>query len=182
MSIESSDLEGDKTHENQITLNALLRNRATYAQAFPNLELTLNDSQEKPVARRVFLPADYLPPSENEKIGFLPNRELKVKLHLNTADLMPTSYRLFLFYPKQEKEAETTLLPTILLATPENTHAPVAAGAEIKPDNVFKDCPICPEMVVIPSGSFEMGSNNGDADEKPVHRVTISRAFALGKT
>ncbi len=36
-------------------------------------------------------------------------------------------------------------------------------------------------MVVIPAGSFQMGSNNGRANEKPPHRVTISRAFALGK-
>ncbi len=35
MSIESSDLEADPAHANQITLNALLRNRAPYAQAFP---------------------------------------------------------------------------------------------------------------------------------------------------
>lgn len=38
-----------------------------------------------------------------------------------------------------------------------------------------------PEMVTIPSGSFQMGSNNGDDDEKPVHRVTIN-AFRMSKT
>lgn len=47
---------------------------------------------------------------------------------------------------------------------------------------MFRDCPDCPEMVVIPPGSFEMGSNDGEADEKPVHRVTIIRAFAMGRT
>lgn len=52
----------------------------------------------------------------------------------------------------------------------------------MKPGKVFKDCPECPEMVVIPAGSFEMGANNGEADEKPVHRVTLSRNFAIGKT
>jgi len=36
-------------------------------------------------------------------------------------------------------------------------------------------------MVQIPAGSFEMGSNDGDADEKPVHRVNVP-AFALSKT
>ena len=45
------------------------------------------------------------------------------------------------------------------------------------PGTVFKDCPECPEMVVIPAGSFKMG----DIDEKPVHRVTIPRPFAVGK-
>ncbi|MDO8293266.1 MAG: zinc-ribbon and DUF3426 domain-containing protein [Gallionella sp.] len=101
MSIESSDLEADPTHVNQITLNALLRNRAPYAQAFPNLELTLNDTQDKPLARRTFKPKDYLPPLESEQTGLLPNRELSVKLYLNTADLRPIGYRLVLFYPKQ---------------------------------------------------------------------------------
>ena len=46
----------------------------------------------------------------------------------------------------------------------------------------FRDCPDCPEMVVIPAGSFEMGSNSGDKNEKPVHTVRISKPFALAKT
>ena len=46
----------------------------------------------------------------------------------------------------------------------------------------FRDCPDCPEMVVIPAGSFNMGSNIGSNDEKPVHRVNISRDFAMGET
>ena len=46
----------------------------------------------------------------------------------------------------------------------------------------FKDCPECPDMVEIPAGSFDMGSNSGEADEKPVHRVTIAKPFAIGKT
>jgi formylglycine-generating enzyme required for sulfatase activity len=37
------------------------------------------------------------------------------------------------------------------------------------------------EMVLLPAGSFDMGSNNGYPDEKPVHRVTITKPFYLGK-
>ena len=44
----------------------------------------------------------------------------------------------------------------------------------------FKDCPDCPEMVVVPAGSFTMGSNDYD-DEKPPHRVNIAKPFAVGK-
>ena len=41
--------------------------------------------------------------------------------------------------------------------------------------------PECPEMVVIPAGHFEMGSHDGDDEEKPVHRVTIPQPFAARK-
>src|SRR5205085_11701074 len=37
------------------------------------------------------------------------------------------------------------------------------------------------EFVWILAGSFMMGSENGDSDEKPAHRVTISEGFYMGK-
>ena len=99
MSIESSELEADPAQSSVIALNALLRNHASYAQAYPDLELTLTDAQDKPLARRTFLPAEYLKPSEDEKEGLAANRELSVKLILDTTDLKPSGYRLLLFYP-----------------------------------------------------------------------------------
>lgn len=51
----------------------------------------------------------------------------------------------------------------------------------LTPGSVIKDCTACPEMVVLPAGRFDMGSNDGDGDEKPVHRVNI-RSFLMGKT
>ena len=60
------------------------------------------------------------------------------------------------------------------------THTAVAAA----PDT-FKDCDACPEMVVIPAGSFTMGSPANEEGrynkEGPQHRVSIPRSFALGK-
>jgi len=47
----------------------------------------------------------------------------------------------------------------------------------------FKDCPECPEMVVLPNGSFMMGSpadNNSQDNEKPQHLVKI-KSFSIGK-
>jgi hypothetical protein len=37
------------------------------------------------------------------------------------------------------------------------------------------------ELVLIPAGDFVMGSNDGDADEYPPHRVRIERPFYMGK-
>src|SRR5262249_23239796 len=49
----------------------------------------------------------------------------------------------------------------------------------------FKECDTCPEMIVVPAGSFMMGSPESEekrsSDEGPQHRVTFSRQFAVGK-
>jgi len=51
----------------------------------------------------------------------------------------------------------------------------------------FKDCSDCPEMIVIPAGTFRMGSPAGekgrpaDGREGPQHNVTIKYSFAVGK-
>ena len=54
---------------------------------------------------------------------------------------------------------------------------------ELAPGDIIQDCPECPKMVYIPAGSFRMGDiqGGGDADEKPVHRVSVG-AFGLGQT
>jgi formylglycine-generating enzyme required for sulfatase activity len=50
---------------------------------------------------------------------------------------------------------------------------------------VFRDCPTCPEMVVVPAGEFMMGSPESERgrnkDEGPQRKVTISKPFAVGK-
>lgn len=41
--------------------------------------------------------------------------------------------------------------------------------------------PNIPEMMIIPVGSFVMGSSHGSADQKPPHKVVIKKSFAIGK-
>ena len=57
--------------------------------------------------------------------------------------------------------------------------------ALLMPGRAFRDCPDCPEMVVVPAGSYLMGSPHDEKkrqkDEGPRHRVTISQPFAVGK-
>ena len=80
---------------------------------------------------------------------------------------------------------------------PAITAALIAAGADpavavdmaresgqVEPGTVFSDCARCPEMVVVPAGSFMMGSPASEEgrreNEGPRHRVTIGTPFAVG--
>ena len=59
---------------------------------------------------------------------------------------------------------------------------PVVEPPERAPGDVFRECPTCPELVVIPAGRFRMGCVSGrdcEDDERPVHEVEVG-TFALG--
>ena len=49
------------------------------------------------------------------------------------------------------------------------------------PGVTFKDCSVCPEMSVIPSGTFMMGSTKGKKRELPVTQVNIRNPLAVSK-
>ena len=68
------------------------------------------------------------------------------------------------------------LILSLLLAS---TVAVRAAGV----GDIIKDCDVCPALVVIPAGSFQMGDlvGIGNDDERPAHRVTIASPLAVGK-
>ena len=61
---------------------------------------------------------------------------------------------------------------------------PVPAWAEPQPGETFRDCPECPHMVVVPAGTFLMGSPSNeegrDSNEGPQHEVTFAKPFAVG--
>ena len=71
-------------------------------------------------------------------------------------------------------------------ADPEAAKA-LAADAEraLEPGKAFKECPTCPEMVVVPPGSYTMGSPKEEIgrfpDEGPQRNVTFSHRFAVGR-
>jgi formylglycine-generating enzyme required for sulfatase activity len=65
--------------------------------------------------------------------------------------------------------------------------APLTLAEEqsLKPQDSFKECPQCPEMVVMPAGSFAMGSSAAEegrlSNEGPQHQTTIRVPFAAGR-
>lgn len=101
MSIESSDLQADPDHESLIVLHAVIRNRASFPQEYPDLELTLTDENDQAVVRRVLTPTDYVstPRRPGAVNGIAPGDEVTVQLHFDTSRVRATGYRLYLFFP-----------------------------------------------------------------------------------
>lgn len=73
------------------------------------------------------------------------------------------------------------VFPVVSVATP----LPPERERALKPKDVFRECDKCPEMTVVPAGSFAMGSPANEPGrsnwEEPQHAVTIGKPFAVGK-
>ncbi|MBK8114518.1 MAG: DUF3426 domain-containing protein [Candidatus Accumulibacter sp.] len=99
LSIEASDLQVDQERKQLLALQVTLRNRATYAQAYPVLELTLTDTNDRIVARRLLLPDEYLSAAALAEQAFPASADVDVRLWIETREIAAVGYRLYLFYP-----------------------------------------------------------------------------------
>lgn len=99
LAIESSDLQADPKRANAVILTATLRNRGSGVVAHPALELTLTNAQDQGIAKRIFQPSDYLADPSAAAQGMPAMSEVNVRIVLDTGELKPAGYRLFLFYP-----------------------------------------------------------------------------------
>lgn len=112
ITIETSDLQAAPGQKDVYTFNLLLRNRSALVQQLPALEILLTNIQNKPLVRRVFLPAEYLSdylvanpvtpdPTKAEMLrnGLVANAEISLKLYWQTDRLDASGYRVYLFYP-----------------------------------------------------------------------------------
>lgn len=97
VSIETSDLQSDNAR-GLFVLQATLKNRASYGQAWPALELSLTDTSDAVVSRRVMFAADYLPPGTTSDT-FPASGEMPVKLWIEARESGASGYRLYIFYP-----------------------------------------------------------------------------------
>jgi predicted Zn finger-like uncharacterized protein len=99
LSLESNELQVVPPNQNVYALSLVMRNRAASAQAWPHIELTLNNDDEKAVVRRVFRPRDYLADPAQVDRGIAPESEQQIKLNFELKDALVSGYRIYLFYP-----------------------------------------------------------------------------------
>ncbi|MBR6057796.1 MAG: SUMF1/EgtB/PvdO family nonheme iron enzyme [Victivallales bacterium] len=90
--------------------------------------------------------------------------------------LLTVLFMLFRQHPLEEahKESETKVT-----ANPSVTE-PAGKGIEYKTINLPGGVKL--KMVKVEKGGFRMGSNDGDSDEKPVHKVMLTTDFWIGET
>jgi predicted Zn finger-like uncharacterized protein len=95
IAIEASDLQAtDPARPGLIQLTATLRNHAGHDLGYPALDLVLTNTKEHTLARRVFLPKEYLERGKDVAAGMPTNAELTIRLDLDTGDLSPAGFRL----------------------------------------------------------------------------------------
>lgn len=85
-----------------LELTTVVRNRAGFRQALPAVEVTLMDSRNRALARKVFSPADYLAsagePSSRLEEGFGPGSDFTIRLFFEARGLRPAGFLVYPFY------------------------------------------------------------------------------------
>lgn len=95
--IEQGELQ--TLSDTAFSFTTLLRNQSRTAQAWPSIELTLDDANDKRILRRVFTPRDYLGADVAPEQGFAPRSEQAVKLYFELRELKASGYHIAVFYP-----------------------------------------------------------------------------------
>ena len=95
ISIEASDMQvTDPANPGLMMLTATLRNQALDTISYPALDVVLINTKQHTVARRIFLPAEYLDTDKDPLVGIQPNAEISVRLNFDTGDLGAAGFRL----------------------------------------------------------------------------------------
>lgn len=102
LTIDDSDLKEDAVYKGLIHLTSTIINNAHYAQAYPQLELTLTDANDIPILRRAFKPNEYLPATTNFDAGIPAGEEVRVNLPVTASGESVTGYRVFLTYDESK--------------------------------------------------------------------------------
>ena len=98
MGTELQSIQGTDALE----LSALIRNRADFRQSLPAIEVTLTDARNRPLARKVFTPADYLAsagePTSRLQEGLAPGSDLAIRIYFEARGLSPAGFLVYPFY------------------------------------------------------------------------------------
>jgi hypothetical protein len=93
--IEASDVNMlEERRPALVQLTATLRSYADYDVAYPALDLVLTNATEHALARRIFVPEEYLGRARDPQAGMPSRAEITVALDLDTGDLNAAGFRV----------------------------------------------------------------------------------------
>ena len=151
-------------HSNRMEVTGYLTKKQGDVLTARGREVSAGRSQRAEAERRQRAEAERLRHADDEEFA------RAKRLHTESG------YREYLARGGRHETEARALLSEVMEA--------IADARGKKSGTTFRDCPECPEMVVVPAGSFMMGSSPSEADrygdEGPRHRVTIARPFAVG--
>ena len=95
INIEASDLQAvDPTRPGLIRVTATLRNHASHDLGYPALDLVLTNTRDHALARRIFMPEDYLERGRDPSFGIPAKGEITIRIDVETGDLGAAGFRL----------------------------------------------------------------------------------------
>lgn len=98
VTIGDSDMQEDDNYQSVINFSSSLTNKANYPQAYPDIELTLTDADDKAVIKKIIGPEEYLTTNKKIEAGLAPREVSPVKLALYVHEAEVAGYRILLIY------------------------------------------------------------------------------------
>jgi predicted Zn finger-like uncharacterized protein len=102
LSIDSYEVRADPRRDGVIVLNAVIRNKAPFAQEYPALQFALTDDAGRHMVSRVLAPREYLEAAKAPALighGIDAGGEAAITVYFETSRTRASGYRLELFYP-----------------------------------------------------------------------------------
>jgi len=96
--LDDTDLLEDEQRLGLMYLSSSIVNQAPFSQAYPTIELTLTDIEDRAKYTRQFSPQEYLDHGTESEIGLAAGQSLKLRLPLANPDQSIAGYRVRVFY------------------------------------------------------------------------------------
>lgn len=98
LTIDDADIQEHKERQGVLAFSSVLMNHGTVVQAYPKVELTLTNTADEAVLRKVLQPTQYLPPSVDHNLGLAPQQEQAVRVFLGVDEKLVTGFRVAIAY------------------------------------------------------------------------------------
>lgn len=98
ITIGDSDMQEDENFKSVINFTSSIKNNANYVQAYPNIELTLTNADDKVAIKKLIPPKDYLSADKRVEDGLAAQEVNPINLAIYVSDTTVAGYRILLVY------------------------------------------------------------------------------------